>query len=185
VPGAAALGFFQGFVAAFIPIIGTYIAAVVPLVIAFMSQGTDAALIYLGYVLVYQQIENYLISPKLQGRAMQLHPAVAFGAALAGGAIGGLLWAFLALPFAATVQASASLWFERHEVMETSLTQEQVTAVRKERESPSLGTRIGGWVRSSKGWLRHRDGTDGDAAGTTVSVSVAEEAPERPNDQSR
>ena len=184
VPGAAALGFFQGFVAAFIPIVGTYIAAVVPLVAAFMSQGGEAALIYLIYVLIYQQIENYLISPKLQGRAMQLHPAVAFGAALAGGAIGGLLWAFLALPFAATVQASASLWFQRHEVKDTPLTHEQVTIVKKERRSRSLGTSLGDWVRSSKGWLRDHDEPADEPLDETTSVGTAsvEAAPERPDD---
>ncbi|HET7235018.1 MAG TPA: AI-2E family transporter [Actinomycetota bacterium] len=156
VPGAAALATFQGVVAEFIPIVGTYIAAIVPLVIAFMSVGMPETLILLIYVLIYQQVENYLLAPRLQARTMQLHPAIAFGAALAGGAIGGLLWAFLAIPFAATVQASASLWFERHEVMETELTVEQVRIVKEKeaKEERSVGERVGGFLRSSRGWLR-------------------------------
>src|SRR4030095_12452352 len=107
---------------AVIPIVGTYIAAVVPILVAFMTVGWEGALAALIYVLIYQQVENYLISPRIQGRTMQLHPAIAFGAALTGGAIGGVLWAFLALPFAATLQASASLWIQRHEVVDSELT---------------------------------------------------------------
>jgi predicted PurR-regulated permease PerM len=156
VPGAAALATFQGVVAEFIPIVGTYIAAVVPLTIAFFAVGMPETLILLGYVLIYQQVENYLLAPKLQAKAMQLHPAVAFGAALAGGAVGGLLWAFLALPFAATVQASASLYVQRHEVVETELTTEQRLVVAAPEEHRSLGARVGGAMRSTRGWLRRR-----------------------------
>jgi predicted PurR-regulated permease PerM len=159
VPGAAALALFQGVVAEFIPIIGTYIAAIVPLVIALFSVGMPETLILLVYVLIYQQVENYLLAPRLQSKVMELHPAVAFGAALAGGMIGGLLWAFLALPFAATIQASASLWLERHEVLESEFTAEEHTVVVVKQEKPerSFGNRIGGWLRSSRGWLRRTD----------------------------
>ena len=155
VPSAAALATFQGVVAEFIPIVGTYIAAVVPLFVAFLTVGNPETLILLVYVLIYQQVENYLLAPRLQSRTMQMHPAVAFGAALAGGAIGGLLWAFLAIPFAATIQASASLWIEHHEVLEVELTAEHVRAEKtKEEEKPSLGHRTRGLLRSSRGWLR-------------------------------
>jgi predicted PurR-regulated permease PerM len=156
VPGAAPLALFEGTVAAFIPIVGTYIAATVPIVTAFISVGSKAALVLLIYVLIYQQVENYLLSPRIQGRTMQLHPAVAFGAALAGGAIGGLLWAFLALPFAATVQASASLWVQRHEVVESNLTRVEPVAapVVGVPDDDGLGEQGGRFLRSTRGWLR-------------------------------
>jgi predicted PurR-regulated permease PerM len=173
VPSAAALATFQGVVAEFIPIVGTYIAAVVPLTIAFLTVGMPETLILLIYVLIYQQVENYLLAPKLQARAMQLHPAVAFGAALAGGAIGGLLWAFLALPFAATVQASASLYIQRHEVVETELTVEPERVVVVKEEHRSLGSRVGGLVRSTRGWLRSKH----PEADETAEVPPAEATP--------
>jgi predicted PurR-regulated permease PerM len=158
VPGAAALAFFQGVVAAFIPIVGTYIAAIVPILVAFMTVGWPGALAALIYVLIYQQVENYLISPRIQGRTMQLHPAVAFGAALAGGALGGVLWAFLALPFAATVQASASLWIQRHEVVESDLTRVGGPPATDTpgREDGSLLTRGRRRLGSTRGWIRAR-----------------------------
>jgi hypothetical protein len=55
---------------------------------------------------------------------MQLHPAVAFAAALAGGSIGGLIGAFMALPAAAVIQATVSTYLTRHEVVESELTRE-------------------------------------------------------------
>lgn len=157
VPGAGALAFFQGTVAAFIPIVGTYVAAIVPLIISFITVGWAGSLAIFLYVLIYQQVENYLISPKIQGKTMQLHPAVAFAAAMAGGAIGGLLWAFLALPFAATIQASASLWIQHHEVVENELTRMEPVP-----RPPNDGARVrASWFkrsestfRSTKGWLR-------------------------------
>jgi predicted PurR-regulated permease PerM len=157
VPGAAALALFQGAVAAFIPIVGTYIAAAVPAVVIFMSLGLTETVIYLIWVLIYQQVENLLIYPRVQGKTMQLHPAIAFGAALAGGALGGLMWAFLALPFAATVQASASLWIERHEVDETSFVADVGRTPRhgEDGEETPPG-RLRTAVRRSRGWLRRR-----------------------------
>lgn len=177
VPGAAPLALFQGFVAEFIPIIGTYIAAIVPLMVALFSVGVGDTLILLIYVLIYQQVENYLLAPRLQSKTMEMHPAVAFGAALAGAAIGGLLWAFLAIPFAATIQATASIWLERHEVLENEFTKEQEARERAKRrlrrekkEHRSLGDRAGGWLRSSRGWLRRGDHEETEA---TLQVEVA------------
>jgi hypothetical protein len=110
---------------------------------------------------------------------MEMHPAVAFGAALAGGAIGGLLWAFLAIPFAATIQATASIWIERHEVLENEFTKEQEARAREkrrrrreEKEHRSLGERTGGWLRSSRGWLR-RGGHEGAEAKAGLEVAPA------------
>jgi predicted PurR-regulated permease PerM len=157
VPGAAPLALFEGAVAAFIPIVGTYISATVPIITAFITVGSKSALVLLIYILIYQQVENYLLSPRIQGKTMQLHPAVAFGAALAGGVIGGLLWAFLALPFAATIQASASLWFQRHDVVESKLTTVEPSPPPRapaEADAGQDGDDGGRLLRSTKGWLR-------------------------------
>jgi predicted PurR-regulated permease PerM len=123
VPFAVPLALWQGFVSQFIPVVGTYIAAAVPLVVALLEDPWSG-LIFVIFVLIYQQIENYVLSPRITARTMQLHPAVAFGAALAGGAINGLLGAFMALPAAAVIQATVSTYLTRHEVVETELTRE-------------------------------------------------------------
>ena len=123
VPFALPLALWQGLVSQFIPVVGTYIAAAVPLLVALLADPWSA-LIFLIFVVVYQQIENYLLAPRVTARTMQLHPAVAFGAALAGGAVSGLIGAFMALPAAAVIQATVSTYLKRHEVVETELTKE-------------------------------------------------------------
>ena len=51
--------------------------------IAFLDSPVKAAVV-LGFIIVYQQLENYFFAPRITARTMELHPAVAFGAALAG-----------------------------------------------------------------------------------------------------
>jgi predicted PurR-regulated permease PerM len=130
VPFAIPLALFLGFISQFIPVIGTYIAAAVPLLVALLEDPWTA-LFFLIYVVVYQQIENYLLAPRITARTMALHPAVAFFAALAGGSISGLLGAFMALPAAAIIQATISTYMTRHEVVESELTREQVEEVER------------------------------------------------------
>ena len=98
VPYALALGLFVGVVAAFIPIVGTYIAGAVPVLVALAAVSLTAAVIVLVEVLAYQQLENYVLSPRLSQKTMELNAGVAFAAAMAGGAVGGFIGAFFALP---------------------------------------------------------------------------------------
>jgi predicted PurR-regulated permease PerM len=100
---ALPLSIFEGFVAEFIPAIGTYIGAAVPIVLTLGLQGVTAAVVLLVWTLIYQQIENYFLSPKISARTMEINGGVAFGAAIAGGAIGGPMLAFMSLPIAALV----------------------------------------------------------------------------------
>ncbi|HET8526810.1 MAG TPA: AI-2E family transporter [Actinomycetota bacterium] len=121
-PFALPLAVFQGLVAEFIPIVGTYIAGAIPLVVVLAEVGPVAALIVLIEIVVYQQIENYVLSPKISAKTMELNAGVAFGAALAGGSVGGLIGAFFALPIAATIQAFISEYSRRYEVEDSELT---------------------------------------------------------------
>ena len=67
--------------------------------------------------MIYQQIENYWLSPRLSSKTMELNGALAFGAALAGGAIAGPMGAFMALPIAALITAFISNYRTPHEVV--------------------------------------------------------------------
>lgn len=96
---------FMGFFAEFIPVIGTFVGAAVPIVVTLAVRGIGSALVLLVWVTVYQQIENLVLSPRLSAKTMELNGAVAFGAALAGGAIAGPMGAFMALPVAAMITA--------------------------------------------------------------------------------
>jgi predicted PurR-regulated permease PerM len=121
VPFAAPLAVFEGIVSEFIPIVGTYIAGAAPIGVAFLVSPA-AGIGALIYVLAYQQLENYILSPRLTARTMNLHPAVAFAAALIGGQLGGILAAFLALPVAAVIQASIQEYGRHYAVVENPLT---------------------------------------------------------------
>ena len=114
---ALPLSVFQSFVATFIPAVGTYIGAAVPILVTLGVQGLVPALILLGWTLIYQQIENYWLSPKLSAETMELNGGVAFGAALAGGAIAGPMGAFMALPVAALITAVISNLGRTYEVV--------------------------------------------------------------------
>ncbi len=117
VSSALALALFGSFVSVFIPVIGTYIGGAVPVLLSIAFQGFTAGLIVLAYVLVYQQIENYWLSPRLSEKTMTLNGGVAFGAALAGGAIAGPMGAFTALPIAALISSFMSNYLASHEVV--------------------------------------------------------------------
>jgi predicted PurR-regulated permease PerM len=114
---ALPLAVFGGFVSVFIPAIGTYIGAAVPILITLAIQGLVAALVVLGYALVYQQVENYWLSPRISAGTMSLNGGVAFGAALAGGAVAGPIGAFVALPVAALISATISNYAASYEVV--------------------------------------------------------------------
>ena len=121
IPFPLPLAIWVGLISQFVPTIGTYIAGALPIVIALIDKPIDALWV-LAVILVYQQVENYLLAPPIQAETMDIHPAVAFGGVIAGASILGPIGALLALPAAATLQAFVSTYVRRHEVIETPLT---------------------------------------------------------------
>jgi len=122
VPFALALALWLGVLSQFVPVFGTYLGGVLPLLIALL-ESPPKAIAVLVYIVVYQQIENYLLAPKITHHTMSLHPAVSFGSAIAGGTLMGVPGALMALPIAATIQAFVSTYIERHEVVQSPLTE--------------------------------------------------------------
>ncbi len=115
-PSAVALGLWVGVISQFIPTIGTFIAAFLPILVA-LTQDLRTTVLVIGFIVVYQQIENYVISPRLGRHALKVHPAVGFGAVLAGTATLGAVGAVLALPMVAIIQSFAGAYVHRHEVI--------------------------------------------------------------------
>ena len=114
---AIPLAVFGGFVSEFIPSVGTYIGAAIPVLLTLAVSGLVPALIVIGYAVVYQQIENYWLSPRISAKTMDLNAGLAFGAALAGGALFGPMGAFMALPVAALIVSVISNYRRPHEVV--------------------------------------------------------------------
>ena len=88
------------FVFGMIPMVGTTIAGVLSALIIGLNLPT-AGLIFLAYFLIYQQVENNVISPMVQARNNQLSALIIFIALTVGVYAFGLLGALLAIPLAA------------------------------------------------------------------------------------
>lgn len=99
---ALAIALFAG-LTDLIPIIGGYIAST-PVVLAVMSRGPTATLIVIGLMIIYQEYESRVLLPRVYGRVLRLPPSIVLVALLAGGTLGGILGALLALPIAAGLQ---------------------------------------------------------------------------------
>lgn len=116
-----AMALWVGLISQFLPVVGTYIAGALPVLVQFVDS-PPKALVILIFVIFYQQVENYFLLPRITARTMDLHPAIAFGSAIAGGAVLGAVGAILAIPAAAMAQAVLSNVGERHEVIDSHLT---------------------------------------------------------------
>lgn len=121
-PYATALGAWVGVVSSVIPVIGLYIAGVLPVVVALANPEDASVLVVVLVITLYQQVENYLVQPRVTAHSMSLHPAVAFLAVLVGAALLGPVGALLALPAAAIVAALITAYAEEHDVAEHRLT---------------------------------------------------------------
>lgn len=110
------MGVFAGFTAQLIPIIGTYIGVAVPVIVALTDQPVDGVWI-VAFATVYQQIENYYLTPRVSRATMDIHPAVALGSVFAGIAIWGPIGALIGIPIAAAIIAVFDTYGERYELI--------------------------------------------------------------------
>lgn len=120
VPFAEPLALWVGIISQFVPVVGTYLGGIFPVAIALLDDPAKAIWVVV-FIVLYQQFENYVISPRVTAHTMSLHPAVAFGSAIVGATLLGAAGALMALPVTATIQAWVSSYFEVHEVIESRL----------------------------------------------------------------
>ncbi|MEK7292238.1 MAG: AI-2E family transporter [Actinomycetota bacterium] len=131
-PAPIAMALWVGLVSQFLPVVGTYLAGILPALLTFLDSPLKA-LFVIAFIVVYQQVENYLFAPRITARTMEVHAAVAFGSAVVGGAILGPIGAVLALPAAAMLQALAGSWGTHHEVIDSPLVHVAEKRARKRR----------------------------------------------------
>ena len=112
-----ALGIWTGVVAQFVPTIGTYIAIALPVVVGLTSADPVDGVLALAFALVYQQVENLTIEPKISANAVDMHPAVAFASVLLGAALFGVAGAFCAVPVAALGLALFEIYSRSYELL--------------------------------------------------------------------
>ena len=95
-----------------VPIIGPIIAAI-PAVLLAATVGPGVVVAALVLYTLIQQAENNFLVPKIQGDAVELHPAVVMFAIIVGGSLAGLLGAILALPITAAFRDVVRYLFRR------------------------------------------------------------------------
>jgi predicted PurR-regulated permease PerM len=85
---------------AFIPMVGGLIGCVI-ITLVGLTDGVWTGVACLAYGVIYQQVENYVVAPRIMRRAVDIPGAVTVIAALLGGALLGVVGALLAIPTAA------------------------------------------------------------------------------------
>ncbi|MFC8943132.1 AI-2E family transporter [Streptomyces griseoincarnatus] len=88
------------FVAALIPVVGTVIGSIL-VTLATLTVSPAAAVVVGILLLVYMQVEAYVLSPRVMSRAVAMPGVLVIVAALSGAALGGILGALVAVPVAA------------------------------------------------------------------------------------
>jgi predicted PurR-regulated permease PerM len=102
VPFAIALAMWVA-IADLIPTVGATLGALVAVIVAAFSSFGDAVVTVI-YFVVYQQVENYVIVPRVMRQAVDLSPAAVIVSVLIGGSLAGFAGALLALPLAAAAK---------------------------------------------------------------------------------
>jgi predicted PurR-regulated permease PerM len=92
------------FVLDLLPLVGATLGAIVVGIVTLFSDFPVDTLIWAVFAIVYQQVENNVIQPRIQSRALQLDPLVVLIAVLFGSSLAGVLGALLAIPVAASIQ---------------------------------------------------------------------------------
>ncbi|QAY64164.1 AI-2E family transporter [Xylanimonas allomyrinae] len=116
-PSWLALALWTGIVAQFIPAIGTYISIALPVLVGALSPNPWLGLVVLGWGVLYQQVENLTIEPRISSRAVNVHPAVSFGSVILGTSMFGVAGALLAVPVVAMLLALLDLYRTRYELV--------------------------------------------------------------------
>lgn len=91
------------FITGLIPLIGATLGAIIVTFVLLFNNFT-AAVIFLIYFIVYQQIENNFISPTVQSKTVELSALAVIMAILIGATVGGLLGVLVAIPIAGIIR---------------------------------------------------------------------------------
>lgn len=102
------------FVGAFFPVVGAVVTGTVAALVALVGGGTGDAVVVGLVALAVQQVDNDLLAPLVYGKVVRVHPVVIVLSLTAGGVLGGVAGAFLAVPVAAVASAVGhELWSRR------------------------------------------------------------------------
>ena len=87
-----------------VPLVGATLGAIIVGVVTLFSDFPTDTIIWVIFSVIYQQVENTVIQPRIQARAVAVHPLVVLVSVLFGSTLFGVLGALLAIPVAAAIQ---------------------------------------------------------------------------------
>ena len=116
VPYWLAFALIVGITAQFIPLIGTYIGVILP-VIAVLPTAPWKAIVIIAFAAIYQQIESYVFTPRVSKSTMDVNPAIALAAVFVGGAIWGPIGLLIGIPLAAAGTSILDTYSRRYELV--------------------------------------------------------------------
>ncbi len=108
------------FISGLIPMIGHYFGASIVTLVALFSSPVDA-LIILGYYILYQQIENYVVQPTVQSNTTNMSPLLVFCSVIIGVSFGGLLGGLVAIPVAGCLRVLLLDYLSQRKYLENGL----------------------------------------------------------------
>lgn len=117
VPYWLPLALWTGIVSQFVPTLGTYLAIALPAIIAAANEPVDGLWVVL-FGTAYQQVENYVLHPRITSRTVSIHPAVAFGSVIVGASLFGAMGALVSVPVVAVLQALVETYGHRYELVD-------------------------------------------------------------------
>lgn len=115
-PGWLPLALLTGVTAQLIPLIGTYIGIIAAVLVAVFVRPLDALWVII-FATVYQQIENYIFTPRVSNRTMNVSPGIALAAVFIGIALWGPIGALIGIPVAAAVVSVLETYGRRYELV--------------------------------------------------------------------
>jgi predicted PurR-regulated permease PerM len=108
VPYALVLGTAGG-IMEFIPVVGPLLAALVILAVALLMSYSHW-LVLVVFLFAWRMVQDYVVSPRIMGKSMELHPLAAIFGVLAGGEIAGVLGVYLSIPVMASLRIVWRRW---------------------------------------------------------------------------
>lgn len=111
------------FICGLIPLVGHTIGAVIVTTVA-LFESPWAAVIILAYYILYQQIENYIIQPRIQANSTNMSPLMVFASVIIGVSFGGLFGGLVAIPLGGCIRIAALDYLHARRIIEDSLYEE-------------------------------------------------------------
>jgi predicted PurR-regulated permease PerM len=118
------------FICGLIPLVGHTIGAIIVTLVALFHSPWSAVFI-LAYYILYQQIENYIIQPRIQANSTNMSPLLVFSSVLVGVSFGGLLGGLVAIPVAGCIRIALLDYLRDKHIIEPAAVEAATTEKKK------------------------------------------------------